>query len=83
VGQRVRFFSHLSAENKTVFDTVPYAGLGGGIVAVPADCKASAGDMKKGVGMTIYHIVENIEEVFRAPFLIYKQAKGLLDKEAR
>ena len=43
-------------------DSVAYAGLGGGIVKVPAECKASGGELKKGVGVTIYHLVESIEE---------------------
>ncbi|KIM99145.1 hypothetical protein OIDMADRAFT_181574 [Oidiodendron maius Zn] len=37
-------------------------GLGGGIVKVPVECKASGGELKKGVGVTIYHLVESIEE---------------------
>jgi hypothetical protein len=68
----VRLFPYLFPSRKrTVFDTVTCAGLGGGIVAVPADCKASAGDMKKGLGVTIYHIVDSIEEVYRTT-LLYK-----------
>lgn len=42
-------------------DISKYIGLGGGIVDVPAECKAS--DLNKGVGVTIYHLVKNIEEV--------------------
>lgn len=36
-------------------------GLTGGIVQVPADCKT--GDLKNGMGVTIYHFVESIEKV--------------------
>lgn len=36
-------------------------GLTGGILQVPASCKE--GEMKKGLGVTIYHFVESIEKV--------------------
>jgi hypothetical protein len=36
-------------------------GLTGGIVQVPGECKT--GELKMGVGTTVYHFVENIEEV--------------------
>lgn len=42
-------------------DVSKYIGLGGGIVNVPAECKAS--DLNKGVGVTIYHLVKKTEEV--------------------
>ena len=33
----------------------------GGIVQVPAECKS--GELKNGMGVTIYHFVESIEKV--------------------
>ncbi|KAF8860192.1 hypothetical protein BDZ45DRAFT_800985 [Acephala macrosclerotiorum] len=36
------------------------SGLGGGILQVSADCKRS--ELKDGMGVTIYHFVESIEE---------------------
>jgi hypothetical protein len=37
-------------------------GLGGGIVQVPAACK-KGGDLKNGVGTTVYHFVDSIDSV--------------------
>jgi len=36
------------------------SGLGGGIVQVSAECKAV--EQKNGVGVTVYHFVESIED---------------------
>lgn len=42
-------------------DSVRQIGLSGGIVPVPAECKSN--DLARGVGVTVYHLVENIEAV--------------------
>jgi hypothetical protein len=38
-----------------------FTGLTGGIVQVPAECKTA--ELKNGMGVTIYHYVESIEDV--------------------
>jgi hypothetical protein len=37
--------------------------LSGGIVQVPASCKENS-ELKNGVGVTVYHFVESIDEVY-------------------
>jgi hypothetical protein len=37
-------------------------GLGGGILQVPAECKAGT-ELKNGLGTTVYHFVDSIESV--------------------
>ncbi|KAG4424764.1 hypothetical protein IFR04_002112 [Cadophora malorum] len=47
-------------EKIAMFSFAGEMGLTGGIVQVPADCKT--GDLKNGMGVTIYHFVESIEK---------------------
>jgi hypothetical protein len=42
--------------------------LTGGIVQIPAECKTA--ELKNGMGVTIYHYVESIEDVSMASFVL-------------
>jgi hypothetical protein len=42
-------------------DILSPLGLSGGIVQVPAECKSN--EQKMGVGVTVYHFVDSIEDV--------------------
>lgn len=53
------FFLYSCVEYAT--DSVRQIGLSGGIVPVTAECKSN--DLARGVGVTVYHLVENIEAV--------------------
>jgi hypothetical protein len=56
-------------------DSLSPTGLSGGIVQVPAECKST--EQKNGVGMTVYHFVDSIEDV-SFPIRAFPEKRSLL-----
>jgi hypothetical protein len=48
-----------------------WTGLTGGIMKVSSECKQAGGELKNGVGVTVYHFVDSIDGVSRSPSHIF------------
>lgn len=48
-----------------------WTGLTGGILKVSAECKQAGGELKNGVGVTVYHFVDSIDGVSLSPSQIF------------